>query len=303
MNEQNFEYLKDNLKYLGFGESLYGQLEQQLKIGAPQFQLQYATQINNQSLTIDLNFRRSEGAHLYFFNSYRATLTQTNGERKDQTFYLSKGKGITAKEAYNLLEGRAVYKELSNKEGQAYKAWLQLDFSKKNQLGNYEVRQFHQSYGFDIGEALSRYAISELKDPHKSEALLHSLRKGNRQAVTIEKEGTISKLFVEASPQYKSVNLYDTQMRRLPKQSLGLYEAAGKEVEKDQTMGMNPNSKAKELSRENEVREVTPQKKTGQSQIVNKNINFSLSEEQKGKAKELKEQQRQTKTPNKGRSL
>jgi hypothetical protein len=66
---------------------------------------------------------------------------------------------------------------------------------------------------------------------------------------------------------------------------------------------MNPNSKAKELSRENEVREVTPQKKTGQSQIVNKNINFSLSEEQKGKAKEVKEQQRQGKTPNKGRSL
>jgi hypothetical protein len=52
---------------------------------------------------------------MYFFNKYDASL-----QAKDmaQTFYINKGSGITAKEAYNLMEGRAVHKELENKEGE-----------------------------------------------------------------------------------------------------------------------------------------------------------------------------------------
>ena len=58
-------------------------------------------------------------------------LNVRNGVKMEQTFYLNKGKGVTAKEAYNLLEGRAVHKELTTKAGEPYKAWIQLDFENK----------------------------------------------------------------------------------------------------------------------------------------------------------------------------
>ena len=35
MNKQNFQYLKDNIKYMGFGENTSGALETNLKQGKP----------------------------------------------------------------------------------------------------------------------------------------------------------------------------------------------------------------------------------------------------------------------------
>ncbi|HWJ25845.1 MAG TPA: hypothetical protein VNS32_04830 [Flavisolibacter sp.] len=236
MNEQNFEYLKDNIKYMGFGEKLFPELETQLKTGAPQFQLHYAAEVNRKPFEATLNFRKSDNSDLYFFNSYRASLKRNNGETKDQVFYLNKGKGVTAKEAYNLLEGRAVYKELANKEGQPYKAWIQLDFDKRDNSNNHEVNQYHEKYGYKLMEAVGKYAISELKDPEKHKALMQSLQKGNLQAVTIEKEGSISKMFLEANPQYKTVNLYDGELKRVPKEALERYmsvEHSGKDMKQE----------------------------------------------------------------------
>ena len=115
MNEQNFLYLKDNIKYLGFGENLDEALKSKLNQGAAEFFLTHKTEINRKSFEAALHFRKSDNSEMYFLNSYSASLQRTNGEKLEQTFYLNKGKGVTAKEAYNLLECRAVFKELSNK--------------------------------------------------------------------------------------------------------------------------------------------------------------------------------------------
>ena len=147
MNEQNFQYLKDNIKYMGFGENMTEALEANLKQGKPEFTLSNKTEVNKKPFEVNLNFRKSDNSDMYFFNSYNASLQRSNGEKVDQTFYLTKGKGITAKEAYNLLEGRAVFKELTTKDGQPYKAWVQLDFDNKDKHNNHEVKQFHENYG------------------------------------------------------------------------------------------------------------------------------------------------------------
>lgn len=232
MNEQNFDYLKDSLKYLGFGEGLAEKLKEQLSKGEPAFQLTFETEMARKAFAAVINFRKSDATDKYFVNSYHATLGRKDGEVTDQVFYLNKGKGVTAKEAYNLLDGRSVYKELANKDGEHYHAWIKLDFEKRDKHNNHEVRQFHEAYGYDLKEALSRFAFSELKDPEKSAALLASLQKGNLQAVTFEGEGSVAKLFVEANPQYKSVTLYDGALQRMPKEALEQFKApaAGKEI-------------------------------------------------------------------------
>src|SRR6188768_984667 len=46
MNEQNFEYLKDNLKYMGFGEKQHDVLQQHLQEGKIDFQMAFTSEVN-----------------------------------------------------------------------------------------------------------------------------------------------------------------------------------------------------------------------------------------------------------------
>ena len=199
-----------------------------MKAGAPAFHLSFVAEINRKAFSAVLSFRKSENTDMYFFNSFHATLQRSNGENKDQAFYLNKGKGVTVKEAYNLLEGRAVYKKLENKDGQRYHAWLQLDFEKRDKNNNHEMKQFHEAYGYDLKQALSKFPIRDMKEPDLADILLSSLQKGNLQAVAFEKDGGAVRMFVEANPQYKTVNLYNSELKRVPKEELAMYGVEGK---------------------------------------------------------------------------
>ncbi len=145
------------------------------------------------------------------------------------------------KEAYNLLNGRAVHKELIDKQDQKYQAWIQLDFNSKDKNGNYERKQFHENYGYDLREALSYYPIKEMIREEEKEKLMRSLEKGNVQMVSLETPDKDIKVFIEANPQYKTLNLYNSKMQNLDQeqrqelmQKPGLKEQ-GKEQAKDQT--------------------------------------------------------------------
>ncbi len=278
MNEQNFEYLKDAIKYMGFGETLRGELEKNLSEGKPEFQLYFATEFNKKPFEARLNFRKSDSTEMYFLNNYHATMEKGNGEKVEQTFYINKGKGVTAKEAFNLLDGRAVHKDLVTKDGQGYKAWIQLDSESRDRNNNFEVKQYHENYGFDLPAALSRLAISELNDPQKSKDLVQSLQKGNLQSVTIEKEGSVHKMFVEADPKFKSVKLYDAQMKQVTKEGLAAYQSAGKEAGVKNVMEEGGTDKKKEKE---------PELKPEKQRIENKKQDGLLPKKREGARKGL----------------
>ena len=241
MNEQNLDYLKGNIKLTGFGENFNDELEKNLKEGKDDFQLSYKNEINKKPFEATLNFRKSEKTDMYFFNSYHASLQKSNGEKVEQTFNLNKGKGVTAKEAFNLLDGRSVHKQLTNKDNVPYQAWLQLDFENKDKNNNFEVKQFHENYGYDLKAAVSKYAVAELNTPEKEKPLMESLQRGNVQSVTIDKGGSPEKMFIEANPQFKSVTLYDGHMKRVPKENVEQYHSKETKVEKKEDVKKKDN--------------------------------------------------------------
>ena len=251
MNQQNYEYLKDNIKYMGFGEKQHEVLQQHLQDGKEAFQMAFTSEVNKKPFEAVLQFRKSDNADMYFLNSYHASLERRNGEKMEQTFYLNKGKGVTAKEAFNLLEGRSVFKELSNKAGEPYKAWIQLDFENKDKNNNHEVKQFHENYGYDLKAAVGKFPVAELDGSEKEKSLMQSLQKGNLQAITIGANGESQKMFIEANPQYKSVNLYDGKMQRLNQEQRlelsGKQEVKelkeGKEIKEDKSLDIKQENK------------------------------------------------------------
>ena len=227
MNNDNLKFLSDNIKYAGFGENLKADLEKAMLEGKPEFRLQFSTEFNKKPFEATLNFRKSDTTDMYFFNSYNASLERNDGQKVEQKFYLNNGKGITAKEAFNLLDGRAVHKDLVTKEGQPYKAWLQLNPEVRDKNNNAEVKQIHEKYGYNLEAAVAKFAVAELTDAKKKDELIGSLKKGNVQSVTIEKDGSAHKMYMEADPRFKTVKLYDAQMKLVAKDDLSRYQAVG----------------------------------------------------------------------------
>lgn len=216
MNQKNFDYLKDQVKFTGFGEGLENELKEKMQKQAPEFQITHNTKFGNDDLTASLHFKKSDQTDMYFFNRYQVSLMpEQSKDKMEQTFYINKEGSITLKEAYNMMNGRSINKDLTTKEGQMYNAWMQMDFKQADNNGNYKLKQFHQNYGYDLMTALEKHPIKELTNEQDKTRLVESLQKGNRQSVTFEQNGNQQKHFIEANPQFKTINIYDSNMQRL----------------------------------------------------------------------------------------
>jgi hypothetical protein len=235
MQENNYEYLLKQLKYTGFKDSLYQDLKTQMESGATQFALSYQTKLGQDEVKASLQFKKSGESDMYFFNNYQLEVNRGNNtEALKQTFYISnKEDNVTLKEAYNLLEGRAVHKEFTTKEGEKYNAWVQLDFKQTDDNGNYQRKTFHQNYGYDLAEILAKHPIKELRDEQDKKMLMQSLERGNRQSITYMVGNDERKMFIEAVPQFKSLNVYDMSMQRIKPDQLNQANSQSQTEEKN----------------------------------------------------------------------
>jgi hypothetical protein len=108
------------------------------------------------------------------------------------------------------MNGRAVYKELSREDGTSYTAWLQLNFKETDAQGQYAIKQYPTLNGLDIERRLTQSIVREMFVPEEKTRVIASLQEGNRTAVTIGN----TPVFVEAAPQFKSMNLYEANEQR-----------------------------------------------------------------------------------------
>lgn len=90
-----------------------------------------------------------------------------------------------------------------------------MDFKEADNGGNFKINHYHQNYGYDLEASISKHPIKELLTPEHKDDLLNSLKKGNIQSVTFVVDGVEKKQFVEANPQFKTVNIYDGAMQRI----------------------------------------------------------------------------------------
>ena len=223
MNAENLAFLQDSLKYLGFGENtlLNQQLEEQVLKDLGEFELYTEAYFDdNTKLEAKLYYRKSDAKDRYFLTKFDALLRYSDDPDKNraQTFYIYKGTGITFKEAFNLLEGRSVNKDMINLEGEKYNAWVQLNFEEKDSQNNFKLRQYRAQYHYELEKVLEKYPIRELQSEETKAVLIRSLRRGNIQIVTFLKLNKAEKMFIEANPMYKTINIYSLATRAARKQ-------------------------------------------------------------------------------------
>ena len=221
--EQVLSYLKNQMMYLGFGQdkNLHNQLEKGIEEAKNGEKFQISTPYDKvqegNTANFTINFHKSSENAVYL-NSFKAVLKDGNtGEERTHLFGVN---NFTAKEAINLLEGRAVKTQFTNKETQQKNdVFVRLKMNEpKNEFGNYQMQMFSKNYGINTADIVnkSQLVFSGENAEKIKDFVIKSLEKGNIVNVRFKddnnKEMNGKAIF---NPQYKTINLYDEQMNRV----------------------------------------------------------------------------------------
>ncbi|AIL45339.1 hypothetical protein BEI02_16405 [Elizabethkingia sp. HvH-WGS333] len=213
------QYLKDQMKYLGFGEDekLHKDLEKGIKSKKNEFEIKSSSDkaLPRNKVDFILKFNKTQSGGV-FLNSYHAKLTNDKNEEMSHNFPVNRENTFTAKEAVNLLEGRSVKIEFLNpKTDQKEPAFVRFDFSEpKTEKGNYKFQNFYKNYGIDTAEIVEKSNLVFDKPEYK-DSTIKSLEKGNIVKVKIKENDQVVEAKAVLNPQYKNLNLYDQDMTRI----------------------------------------------------------------------------------------
>ncbi|CAA9195815.1 hypothetical protein [Flavobacterium collinsii] len=205
--EKNNQSLHEQVQRIGFRD-LSGKIDQQIKQGHEQFTIPVSYYVNEKErLNHELSFSKDQSGQ-YQFEGYKTTLQNESKQDEDrsQYFKVQEGNSIDTTQAYNLLAGRAVQKE---------KSWIQLNLNDKDATGNHRIKEFNSNYGYDLEKAVRQLPLKELSNKTEADKLKDALKQGNRQPITLIKNGNEHRFYIEANPQFKSVNIYDEHSRKI----------------------------------------------------------------------------------------
>jgi len=213
------QYLKDQMKYLGFGEGdkLHKDLEKGIAAKKQQFEIKTGSDKASPGNQVDftLKFNKTERGGI-FLNAYHAKLIMENSEDRSHNFPVSRDNNFTAKEAINLLEGRSVKTEFLNPKTQEEAiAFVQFDFGHpKTEKGNYYFQNFYENYGVDTAKIVDKAELVFDKPEWKDNAI-KSLEKGNIVKVKFKLDDSVIEGKAVLDPQNRNLKLYDNDMNRL----------------------------------------------------------------------------------------
>ena len=213
------QYLKKQMKYLGFGDGdgLHKDLEKGIKSKNQQFEIKTTSDkaLPGNKADFTLKFNKTEKGGI-FLNSYNAKLTNEKSEEISHNFPVNRENSFTSKEAINLLEGRSVKIEFHNpKSNQQETAFVQFNFDEpKTEKGNYMFQNFYEKYGVDTDKIVEKSNLIFDKPEYK-ENTIKSLEKGNIVKVKIEQDDKVIEGKAILDPLNRNLKLYDSEMSRL----------------------------------------------------------------------------------------
>lgn len=191
----------------------------QMGIDTARLNLQRSLDFEKQQVDVSLSSPLSAGnrfeiaLHLekdisgqFQLEGYSAKLSNALNPGSNRSFGFKADLGISSREALNLLQGRAVLKELAGLD-MTERKWLQMDFSAS--AGSPILHEFSAS-GFNLPEQLEKIAGGLNRPELLAVPILRAMEQGN-QVVVQHLSG--EKVFLEASPLSGKIVLRDEQQR------------------------------------------------------------------------------------------
>jgi len=152
-----------------------------------------------------LYFERVGTTDRYLFQSFASAITLNHKKmtvRKHR--FKAETKGITHREAYNLLCGRAVYKQWATHEGEKKNMWIEFNFDLPPLPTGYRIHRYSAST-FDVALALNRLPLVEHQNRSERQAIVKWLKEGTACLVSFIKPGRTEPKMIEACPRLKCI--------------------------------------------------------------------------------------------------
>ncbi|KAF2508695.1 hypothetical protein EYY60_16365 [Flavobacterium zhairuonense] len=210
-DEINFNSLNEKVQSIGFPD-----LSEKLKnlIGKEQenFIVLLSYYINEkEKISHALSF--SKNAEGYFeLDGFKSSLQNNSSPEDRREYYFKNGleNNFKLNEVYNLLSGRSVEHNQS---------WFQLDFNDRDASGSYHLKEFRNEYAYDLEKTLKAIPLKEISSQYEMEKLKNALRQGDSVSAVLVKNGRENQIYIEANPQFRSLNIYDRHFRKIQKAS------------------------------------------------------------------------------------
>jgi len=282
MDERALAFNEGQLKRVGFAEAFTSDLQKKMEEGMAVIQHSFHKQYEGDEVAATLHLKKSPTSDYYFLNKFDLEL-QKEGQAESikQTFYLTKKLSseeegrqksklenkYTLKEAYNLLDGRPVFKNLVNGDGKQCQAWVKLNFKNKLNNGNFEMKQYTANYGFDLETVLKKYPIKELLNPGYKQSLMDSLHRGNLQKVSfVGSDGKEEKLYISPHISFGVLNVYDLNKQKLTTEMLVERQYIGKEFLDQLKQNVSQQQKQMQKPENKDVHKTTQKQKVNNSE-------------------------------------
>lgn len=213
--QKNQESIQNKLKFMGFDEGLFKQLEAKMKEGKEEFSLHGSSAFGNDKMEaiINIKYAEKDGKGQFFCNNYIATL-KAETDQSIMVWVRNKGQNITFRESCNLINGRSVCKKFTPKDGAPYKAWVDPNPNDIDEKTGYPKLR-HFGYDFEAKEAVGRLPFKELGDPEALDKLVASIEKGNVPYATLVGNDREQRVYLEANPKSYTLNMYSDKGDRL----------------------------------------------------------------------------------------
>ncbi len=232
MDAKVLSFNENQLKKSGFGEAFTAELKEKMEQKVPLIQHKFQKEYERDRLEATLHLKKSSISDYYSLKKFDLQLqkeglvdtvrhtfniTDTNfGTNQINAQHFRDVNRYTLQEAYNLLAGRSVYKNLINSDGKQEHAWIKLNLKNKSLINNEDNRLYQIKYGFDLEKILNNYSIKELKYERLRESLIQSLQRGNVKKVTfVGYRKQEEQLYISPNVTSGSLNVYDKQKQPL----------------------------------------------------------------------------------------
>lgn len=245
INVKNQNYLQDQIKFLGFGEELNEVLKQQLSKGQEKFKIEFPVQKDNQIAEYSLNFAKGSKDDMYFFNSFDLKLQKSDSTELNHNFQVNGTKGVTAKEALNILDGRSVKAVIEFSKAGEKEVFIQLDrnhIPKEGEENKLKLKYFGPEYGIDTKSIIENPKFQLPNENYKEDAI-KSLEKGNFVKVQFTMDSKKMDGLVSLNAQFKNVDFYDLDQNKLNSKYIANTEIKSKGIEDSPELTNNTNIK------------------------------------------------------------
>jgi hypothetical protein len=195
--------LHDKVERAGFKQVLKN-VDKCIIVGQKEFSIPLSYYQNEKErLDHSLNFKKDESGQYDFVGFKMSIYDHSKAEDIKEHFFVADQ--VNAKQAYELLSGRAVLTD---------NTWKQFDLNDKDVDRNYRVKEFPQEYGFDLKNAVEELPLINI-DRLQISDLLSSLSNGRREMIALSINDEVRKFYIEANPHIRGLSIYNESSKKV----------------------------------------------------------------------------------------